>query len=241
MVSKARSSFQTPLNQTTAERVRNYMRERIIAGEFKGGDRLVQDDLAARLGISRIPLREGFARLEAEGFITVEAHQGAVVKPLSLDDGNELFELRGLLECRLLTAAIPRMSEATFAAAEQALADLERAESIKKEALDEWSAMNWRFHQTLYQPANEPRTMRIVETLHLHAERYLRLQMSIQGRTDRARDQHRELIELCRRGDTRGAERTLQEHILNILPDLRSLGLPESREAAVGAPEATRD
>jgi DNA-binding GntR family transcriptional regulator len=225
-----------PMNQTTAERVRNYVRERIIAGDFRGGDRLVQDELAAQLGVSRIPLREGLARLEAEGFISVEAHQGAVVMPLSLDDGHELFELRSLLECRLIVGAIPRMGTETFVAASEALQRMHEAEALGDAALASWSALNWKFHRRLYEPANEPRTMRFVETLHMHAERYLRLQMSIHGRMDRAHDQHQELLDICRAADVRAAERVLSEHILNILPDLRTLGLPETRELAMRVP-----
>src|SRR5437660_872834 len=63
-----------------------------------------------RDGVSRIPVREALRQLEAEGLVTFSPHRGAVVSVLSLDEIDELFQLRADIECDLLQRAIPRMT-----------------------------------------------------------------------------------------------------------------------------------
>src|SRR5262245_22263850 len=80
-----------------------------MAGVLPEGQQLRQEALAADLGVSRIPVREALRQLEAEGFVAIESHRGAVVSKLSLDEIIELFELRIRLEGWLLALAIPEM------------------------------------------------------------------------------------------------------------------------------------
>jgi DNA-binding GntR family transcriptional regulator len=216
------------LNETTADRVRRHIRDEIISGNLLAGDRLLQDELAEKLGVSRIPIREGLAHLEAEGFVLVEPHQGAVVAPLSVMDGREIFELRALLESRLLKIAITKMTDADFAWADKMLVQLNQAET-QDPSLLKWGMLNWEFHAAFYHPAEQPRTLAVVKSLHQHSERYLQLQMRMQARTRRADEQHRMLIQLCRARKTGEAVAFLREHILNILPDLGLLELPAEK------------
>ncbi|BBH69070.1 GntR family transcriptional regulator [Actinoplanes sp. OR16] len=80
------------------EQIYAAVRERIIAGELPPGGRLVERDLAAELGVSRIPLRAALPLLEADGFITTTPRRGAVIVHLTLDDIEELFDVREKLE-----------------------------------------------------------------------------------------------------------------------------------------------
>ncbi|MGN8545983.1 GntR family transcriptional regulator [Bradyrhizobium sp. 13971] len=91
--------------------VREALRAAISSGELAPGLQLRQDELAARFGTSRIPVREALRQLEAEGFVTFLPNRGAVVSDLSIDEVIELLEIRIALECHALRLAIPAMGE----------------------------------------------------------------------------------------------------------------------------------
>ncbi len=87
--------------------MREALRAAISSGELAPGLQLRQDELAARFGTSRIPVREALRQLEAEGFVTFLPNRGAVVSDLSIDEVIELLEIRIALECHALRLAIP--------------------------------------------------------------------------------------------------------------------------------------
>src|SRR5438132_13826238 len=88
--------------QTVAGMTVEALRERILRGDYPEGEPLRQDALADELGVSRIPVREALRQLEAEGLVTFSPHRGAVVSSLSLEEIDELFELRAQIECDML-------------------------------------------------------------------------------------------------------------------------------------------
>lgn len=197
------------LKRTMTEEVADVLRARILAGRLKAGDPIRQEHVAKELGVSRIPLREALSQLAAEGFVTLVAHKGAVVAPLSLAEVEELFELRMALEEGLLMRAIPRMDEDDFAALD-AIIDESRA----PDGLERWGVLNWRLHEVMYLPADRPVTLKLLKRVHDNIDRYLRLEitLSAEGRT-RGYREHQGLVDLCRARDIEGARALLHEHI----------------------------
>jgi DNA-binding GntR family transcriptional regulator len=219
-----------------AEHVVDELREMILGGEFEEGAQLRQDALAAALHVSRIPVREALRQLEAEGLVTFFAHRGAIVSELSLEEIRELFDARVLLEGDLLRRAIPRMTAQDLARAKGVLDAFD--EAFEAGEVRVWGQMNWRFHAALYEPANRPLTMGLVQTLNFNVDRYLRLHLRLSGAIHRARTDHRRLLELCRRRKVDEACAWLCRHITDAGEELigflsahRKLRRPE---AAVG-------
>jgi DNA-binding GntR family transcriptional regulator len=87
------------------------LREGILTGRYAPGTRLVQDDLAAAFGVSRIPLREALRRLEGEGLVLISPNRGAVVRPLAPKDIVDLYDLRIALESLALRRAAERFAD----------------------------------------------------------------------------------------------------------------------------------
>lgn len=195
--------------RTMAEEAADILRSRILSGRLKAGEPIRQEHVAKELGVSRIPLREALSQLAAEGFVTLTAHKGAVVAPLSLAEVEELFELRLMLEDGLLARAIPHMGEGDFAMLD-ALIDESRA----PDGLKRWGELNWRFHEAMYLPAGRPVTLKLLKRVHDNIDRYLRLEVatSTQGRA-RGYREHQELVELARARDIPGARALLARHI----------------------------
>jgi DNA-binding GntR family transcriptional regulator len=200
-----------PRPPSLGEHVVDSLREMILNGEFEEGAQLRQDTLAAALHVSRIPVREALRQLEAEGLVTFFAHRGAVVAKLSLEEIRELFDVRALLERDLLQRAIPNLGTQDIVRAQEVLEAFEKAFAAGEVRV--WGQMNWRFHAALYQPANRPLTMSVVRNLSTRVDRYLRLHLQIGGAIERARTDHRRLLELCRKSKTEEACRCLCRHI----------------------------
>jgi len=99
------------MSTTLEENVYFRLREMILSGELVSGEKLVQEDLSARLGVSRTPLRAAIARLEGENFVRMSSRGEASVCEFGLRQIAELFEIRAVLEgliCRLLAPKIER-------------------------------------------------------------------------------------------------------------------------------------
>ncbi len=80
--------------RTITDQVTEDLRARILTGDFPAGYQLRQDAIAGEYNVSRIPVREALQRLDAEGRVSFQPHKGAIVSQLSLDEIEELFEVR---------------------------------------------------------------------------------------------------------------------------------------------------
>lgn len=103
------------------ERVTDDLRQEIIAGSLRPGDRLVERELAERFGVSRVPVREAIRALVAEGFVHFETPRRTVVRRLTPNDVKELFELREALEVYAAGLAASRATPQDLAEVQELL------------------------------------------------------------------------------------------------------------------------
>lgn len=214
------------------------LRRRILSGSVAAGDALRQDALAKEFGISRIPIREAFHQLAAEGLVTLHPHRGAVVTALSALDIAELFDLRAMLEPDLIRRAVPRLDESDFARAETILTEYTAA--IARGDLEAYGELNREYHLSLYRASGRNQTLELVRMLLANTDRYTRVQLAMSdGATTRAKREHAALLELCRAGDAEGAARLTLDHVLAVRHDLLQLLQPdEDSPAEAQAPAA---
>ncbi len=203
--------MQSVARQTLVDVVTDALRDRILRGDFAAGDPLRQAALAAELGVSRIPLREAFQRLEAEGLVTLTPHRGAVVAELPIAAMPEIFELRALVECDLLARAVPAVTRADHSAARRARLAFEAA--VARRDVASLGAANRAFHAALYAPARRHHAAAVVDRLHQDCDRLLRLQLTLTHGGDQAVAEHRDLHQAWRDGDVSGAVLRLHLHI----------------------------
>lgn len=195
---------------TLPEMVANALRQEILSGELSGGAQLKQEELASKFNVSMSALREALKNLEAEGLVCFYPNRGAVVKELSAEEAQEIFDIRLFLELGALELAIPNMTEADFALANQVIADGD-AETDS----EHWGELNWRFHEILYLPANRPQLLALIRTMHNNVERYMRLYLSTLHHQTKSQEEHRVLLMACAKKDVRGAQKLLRKHMAN--------------------------
>jgi DNA-binding GntR family transcriptional regulator len=182
-------------HRTIAAAVAEHLRHRILDGDFKAGLPLRQDALAGEFGVSRIPIREALMQLEAEGLVKIHPHRGAIVSELSMDEVQELFELRSLLEPRLLEASARHLTRDDYEKINQILR--EYSAELRANHVRRWGELNTELHMLLYCHAGQPRTLAIVANLLQECDRHTRLQLSLTDGMRRAETEHAELLRLC--------------------------------------------
>ena len=205
-------------HRTLSAAIVDRLRQAILDGTHPAGSQLRQDALAETYGVSRIPVREALFQLEAEGFVRIAPHKGAIVSELSLDEVNDVFDLRALLEPRMLAESAPRFDAGDFAALDAIQARFERA--IAARDVGQWGAINAEFHMALYAKARQPRTQSIVAALLQTSDRYTRVQLSNTTAMGTAEQEHAELVRLCRAGRFAEACAFLVRHIDSVRSDL---------------------
>jgi DNA-binding GntR family transcriptional regulator len=208
-------------NRTLSAAISDQIRQDILAGAHASGMQLRQDVLATAFGVSRIPVREALIQLEAEGFVQIEPHKGAVVTSLSPAEVEDVFVLRALLEPRLLSASISKLTKDDLAA----LNAIQNAfgVAIKNRDTSSWGALNAQLHLAMYARAGLPRTLSIVTGLLQTSERYTRIQLATKAAWQRAQSEHAILISLCGTGDSQAACSLLTMHIQTVHQDLVAL------------------
>lgn len=195
------------------------LREAILAGEFKGGQALYQEELAGRFGVSLTPIREALAQLENDGFVVIYPYRGTIVAPLSSDEALETFELRLFVETTALRSAIPVMTEQNIEKARQFLEfapDIQASEIIRA---------GLAFHYALCEPCNKVQTLRILRGIHKVSERYLRAfyTASPELYVNTTLREHEAILGLCRLRKVDEALAILTDHLsatFNALADL---------------------
>jgi DNA-binding GntR family transcriptional regulator len=198
--------------QTVEDMTQSFIREAIIQGVFRPGQRLNLDTIAGSLGVSRMPVRASLRQLENEGLVRIHPYRGATVSVLRPDEIAEIYELRILLESYLLKLAIEAMDDELVARLEGIVVDLENAEELS-DRLDR----RYQLYEQLYLRANRPRALAQVNNLRGAVGRYLLLQ-----RVDEQHS-HEELIRHLRNRDTKAATAWLVKHLHKVSARLQAI------------------
>ncbi len=194
--------------RTRQEVIIDRLRGAILRGEFKPGQKLDQNEIADMLKVSRSPIREALRTLAAEGLVDVIPHRGAVVAELSTAELEEIIALRGILEGMAARLAVPKMDVEKIKALEAALKELNQTTD-----LDQWIALNQRFHHIIYQAANRPRLVALIENLRNTVTPYMRQYIASSEHIKGAAASHRLIFEACLKRDPALAEQETQKHV----------------------------
>ena len=201
-------------DNVASHRIAGSLRAAILDGSYRPGERIRQQDVAARSGASRIPVREALRMLAAEGLVTLVANSGAWVASLTMAECAETYLIRERLEPLLLRTSMPRLGEATIAR----LAELADAMECAGDDVDAFLRADREFHLSSYAGAATGETWHIIARMWNTTQRYRRefTQRAARGATGGlgvTHLEHRLLLDCVRRQDADDAERILVTHI----------------------------
>ncbi len=155
--------------------VQQELERRILAGDILPGDKLVEQDVATELNVSRGPVREAFRALEQAGLVVTEKNRGVFVRQVSLQEADEIYEVRAGLDELIGRLAAERADEADLAELRTLVAAMRVAGKARD--LDAFYPLNIRFHDRLAQIAGNGTLLaayrRLINELHLYRRRTL--------------------------------------------------------------------
>jgi DNA-binding GntR family transcriptional regulator len=191
-------------------RVAAYLREAILGGELKPGDRIRQEDIAARLGASRLPVREALRMLEAEGLTEHEPHKGARVPRLTQHEVDVIYRMRERLEPIALVESLPRLDAADHEHLEEVQRRIEENDDLEK-FLD----LDREFHMLSYSGCTIEPLNQNVTRLWNSTQHYRRAYVALGGQNRMwvVNAEHRLILDAVVRRDASDAERYLEGHI----------------------------
>ncbi len=195
---------------TAQEAVLAELRRAIVTGDLRPGEQVLQDALAERFGVSRVPLREALKILEGEGQVIYQPHRGYFVAELDIDDLREVYRIRDLLESEAVRVALAQISDDEIAGLAAALEDVEAA-SASADVVTMTEA-NRRFHFGLIEAAHMPRLSRLVRVLWDATDVYRSLYYAEDSHRDVVHDEHRAVLEAVQMRDADRAETLLRAH-----------------------------
>jgi DNA-binding GntR family transcriptional regulator len=194
---------------TTAIDVMRVLKQRILAGHYAEDQFIRQELIAQELGVSRIPVREALAQLEAEGLVVREKYRGAIVPKLSVTEIEEIYALRLMIEPYLLRAAIANITPAQIDHLRAIVAKSREAQDMA-----DWAGLNLDFHRSLYEAAEKPLSLQLLDNLLSRADRYLKMQRFLSNQTQEESDaEHQRILDFVIAGDADGAVDALCAHI----------------------------
>jgi DNA-binding GntR family transcriptional regulator len=206
------------------------LRQAIVSGELLPGERLLEEDLSARLGLGRAAVRMALVRLEHDGLVQRERHRGARVRRVSEDEAVEILEARAALEGLAARHAATAADDAAIEGLREIIAEMRRL----REAGDliGLSNINARLHGAVLEASGHETAKRLSRTLSSQIVRFQYRTVLLPGRPDRSFAEHSAIVEAIAGRDPDAAEAAMQHHLLRVADALRS------HQAAEPAPDA---
>lgn len=196
--------------KSTADYVTVEIQRLILSGQLQPGARVDQIELATQLDVSRHPVRQAIERLAERGFIVLHPHRSAVVATISLDDMDELYSARRILETWAVREGWERLDDGV-------LRILTRQHEIMcgldpQQNLEEYMEANRSFHLAMYQPCNNRHVIRTITNLFDISERYQRTGLIARTRSDQSKSDHGAILAALAARDLPGLIAAMEAH-----------------------------
>ncbi len=205
---------------TLTDRIYVVIKDGIISQEFKPGTRLIDQEIAERLGVSRTPVREAIARLAADGLVTMIPRRGAFVVQLSIKDIEDVYDVREALEGLAVELAVQRLSDDDL----MSLRDLldQATAALGNNELSLCFDLDRQFHDTLVQLSDNGRLVEFNRILSgsiqvsrwWHCRDHMRAELSLR--------EHWGVFEALKQRNAARASQAIREHIKNVRIELLS-------------------
>lgn len=185
------SALKAAIAKTVPDSVYSVLHKEILEGLHPPGAPLKQDEIAARLGVSKIPLREALSRLESEGVVVLKPRRGFFVASFDVAEIEEIFELRASLEELAGRLAAQEHTPEEAGKVATLAGQMAALDAQAPSYHDDWCRLNREFHETIISASHKKHVIRIALQLRHVIEPYIRLDTSMSENDQQADDEHR--------------------------------------------------
>lgn len=201
-----------------SQKVYRILKTGIVKKYLKPGTKLLEVKIAKQMGVSRTPVREAIRELAAEGFVKISPNQGVIVSIASIEDTQEVLQIRSVLEGLAARLATKVINGEEIKELEKYIEQMEYYAN-KDNALA-FSKMDVKFHELILNICGNNRLIQIRKNLSDQAHRYRIRSLSIPGRLKHSLKEHQEIVKALKRKDSEQAGRSSQKHIENVLKNI---------------------
>ena len=199
------------------------LRDAILSGKLRPGERVVEDRICTELGVSRSPLREALRKLEGEGLISILPRRGAVVTELTPRDQLDLFAVREALEGLAARLAAEHITDVELAELDDVCQAMEKCADARDMAAV--VALNTQFHELVVKASRNRWIREFLLSIRAQTRRLYRSSLERPDRAPESAAEHRLIVDAVRRGDGAEAELLARQHVQRA----REVSLPSSR------------
>lgn len=206
-------SFQLQMNEYLPLRdvVFQTLRQAILRGELKPGERLMEIHLAQKLGVSRTPVREAIRKLELEGLVLMIPRKGAVVAEITISDLEDVLEVRMALEELAMKHACRRITKEQLDGLEQLAAVF--SESLNGDDVGACAQADMLFHDAIYEATGNNRLIQILNNLREQMYRYRMEYLKDRHSHAQLLKEHEEILNALKCHDEKSALEWISRHI----------------------------
>lgn len=194
-----------------ADIIAQELEQMIFSGQFSDGDRLDENKLASRFGVSRTPVREAFQKLSLSGLVEQLPRRGVFVRQPGPVELLEMFEVMAEIEAICGRLAANRISNAALETLEDANAKCQKA--VKNGDADTYYHENERFHHLIYSQSGNGFLEQEALRLHKRLRPFRRIQLRLRGRMEQSMAEHEAIMQALTNADPDGAANALREHV----------------------------
>jgi DNA-binding GntR family transcriptional regulator len=196
----------------TSVMVAEVIRDGILEGRLRPGDRLKEDMIAKELEVSRTPVREAIAMLQAEGLLDAQQHRGAQVRSYTPGELEEIYDLRSILEGYAARRAATRITARELT---RLASSVERMEKLEPKDLEHLVQQNGIFHDTILQAADSQRLLTMVSQTRALPLIYQSYAWYTPAQLSLSLEYHRRVLGALERRDAEQAEYDMRHHLFN--------------------------
>jgi DNA-binding GntR family transcriptional regulator len=189
-----------------------YLKEMILEGELKAGDRLIERELAGKLGISRTPIREALFRLESQGFVKTVPRKGVVVSNISVSEVIEVFTILASLEVLAVKLAAQRMDRETQLELDQKIEELME---LREQAEENFNLEHIQMNRLINKASKSPKLFEILTGLIDYIHMAANMGYETPGRRKESLREHIDIMKALRDKEAEMAEYLMRIHIEN--------------------------
>jgi DNA-binding GntR family transcriptional regulator len=201
------------------------LHDAIVSGELSPGERLIEEELAERLGLSRGAVRGAILRLGHEGLVVRERNRGARVRRFTLEEAIEVLEARAALESLAAGYAALRRTKAEARELRSIVDDMKRLH--KAGELLAMSERNAVLHRRILEISGHRVAGDICARLHSQVVRFQFRTVLVPGRPQGSLAEHTRIVSAIVAGDREGAEAAMREHLTNVAGALAAVAAPD--------------
>ncbi|MGM9944153.1 MAG: GntR family transcriptional regulator [Lysinibacillus sp.] len=197
-----------------AEIAYDFIKERILEGIYYPSQKLIENDLALEIGVSRNTVKKALLKLEQENLIVMENNKGATIKAFTLDEINNYLKIREVLEGLIAADAAANITAEDILELEAILQEMRS--NLAQQQFDAYSQGNLKFHEIIYRASNNQQAVDLVKIIKQQLKRLQFRTILVPGRNENSLKEHSDILSALRNHEVELSEHLVKKHVANV-------------------------